>query len=170
MWRKRQSNCRVILCCFLLTSHPSDCLDEDESQLLQLKNRKNIRDGSVFPSKSVFQITVIAEDTFQQVVAENMKNKSSIPFDTNMYQQIVQKSLNVLNAQLDMSTIFLEITGPPSEMTKSEDEHKLYLLKAYLTRYLKMRCLSFSGVLNGRNRRSPSKRNKSRKTVHFTGE
>ena len=53
MWRKRQSNCRVILCCFLLTSHPSDCPDEDESQLLQLKNRKNIRDGLVFPSKSV---------------------------------------------------------------------------------------------------------------------
>ena len=157
------------LCHILLMSHPLDSLDESDSELLTLKNRDNVRNGLVFVSKSVFKITLLAEDAFQHAVAESMENKSSIPFDENMHQKIVQKTVAVLNDKLDMSTIFVEFTDTSSE-TKSNDEHKMYLLNTYLTRYLKMRCLSFICVLNRKQCPRPSKRNKSRKNVHFTGQ
>ena len=52
-----------------------------------------------------------------------MGNKSSIPFDENMLQKIVQETMAVpwkpcLNDKLDMSTIFVEFTGTSSEKTR----------------------------------------------------
>ena len=76
----------------------------------------------------------------------------------------------MLDSTIDISTLFVEFHGTAGEFTKLTDEHKLYLRNHYITRYIKMRCLSYIGVLNGSSRPSPSKRNKSRKIVHFTGE
>ena len=64
------------------------------------------------------KLTVLAQETFQHAVAESMGNKSSIPFDENMLQKIVQETMAVLNDKLDMSTIFVEFTGTSSEKTR----------------------------------------------------
>ena len=151
-------------CKVSLVANHLDPLNEEEVQLLKIKNRLGNNGGLIFPSKSVTTLVSIAQNVFENEIVVPMKH--GIPLrQCNLFEHLTSSALTIIESQFLLENLFplLNVYDLPKRF-----DHKLSLARTIVYRYVKLRTLSYPHVFNAKNK--ISKRNKLRKTVQFRNE
>lgn len=151
-------------CKVSLIANHLDALDEDELQLVKIKNRPGNNGGLIFPSKSVTRLVHIAQNVFENEIVVPVKHGTPLP-KCNLFEHLTSSAMSIIKNECMLENLFplLNVIALPERY-----DHKLNLARTIVSRYVKLRTLSYPHVFNAKNK--ISKRNKLRKTVQFRNE
>ncbi len=143
-------------CYSAILDSKEDPLDPKFSRLIRLKDRTG---ALKTPSKSVFDIILRCESIFENIIKLN-----KLPSTENIMNHFAMKVLRTV----DINCLFPSLSNHLLEQNPlAEEVQNIYLVKLIAHRYFKVRCLSYTKVLNQSLLKVPSTRNQCRKNIQF---